>query len=160
MIRSLTTLFFCLFFATGGMLAQAQNMAPVLQSTTAKTIAGACEELARENGWKIVVAVVDQGGNLKHFHRMDGTSQISVDLARLKAETSARLPMATAELAELAKTAPGVELMPGVTVTRGGLPIIMEEGSHLGGVGVSGATGEQDIACAQAGLDAAAELLK
>ncbi len=159
MIRSVRIFLVCLF-AAGSMLAQAQNMGPVLQSATAKTIAEACEKLAGDNAWNIAVAVVDQGGNLKYFHRMDGTSQITVELARLKAETSARMPMATADLAELAKTMPGVELMPGVTVTPGGLPILTGDDSHLGGVGVSGATGEQDIACARAGLDAAADLLE
>lgn len=56
--------------------------------------------------------------------------------------------------------APGLALDPGHAAFPGGLPIMTAEGQHIGGVGVSGATSNQDEECAQAGLDAIAHMLK
>jgi glc operon protein GlcG len=53
-----------------------------------------------------------------------------------------------------------VELVPGTATFPGGLPILTASGKHLGRIGVSGASAEQDEACAQAALDAVKDVLK
>ncbi len=135
-------------------LAHSQTLRPTLDLTSARKMADACLTMARDADINITVAIVDTGGNLKHFSRMDGAPLISVDLARDKASTSARLPMATSKLAEMAEARPGVEFMRSVTILPGGLPIFDNDGAHLGGVGASGGSAEQDVNCARAGLDA------
>ena len=107
----------------------------------------------------MIIAVVDTGGNLKRFTRMDESIGISVKLSQLKAVTSASLPYSTRQFREIAKNnARGLELTPGTTTVAGGLPIVTADGVHLGGVGVSGGSEDQDEVCAQAGLDAAKDL--
>lgn len=147
-----------LFAITSG-FCMAQTLAPVLDLKTARLMADACERLATEKGWKMVIAVHDQGGLLKYFSRMDGSFLISVDAARDKSGTSARLPFGTRELGEMALKTPGIELIPGVSVLSGGLPVFTASGVQLGGIGVSGGTALDDEACAQAGLDAVKDLL-
>lgn len=130
-----------------------QSLRPTLDLTSARKIGDACLTMAREAGFSVTVAIVDTGDNLKYFARMDDAPLISVDLARDKASTSARLPLATSKLAEMAKARPGVEFMRGVTILPGGLPIFDSDGAHLGGIGASGGSAEQDVNCARAGLD-------
>ncbi len=138
--------------------AQGQTLRPTLDLTSARRMADACLTMAGESDFEVAVAIVDSGGNLKFFSRMDAAPLISVDLARDKASTSARLPMATTKLAEMAKKRPGIEFMKGVTILPGGLPIFGEDGAHLGGIGASGGSADQDVGCARAGLDAFARI--
>jgi uncharacterized protein GlcG (DUF336 family) len=82
-----------------------------------------------------------------------------------KAYTAAALPRSTRETAELAYSNPerrpgGIAFLPRVAVIQGGLPIMTGAGVHIGGVGVSGSTAQNDEACAQAGLDAVKDDLK
>jgi glc operon protein GlcG len=139
---------------------QAQSQAPVLDLHTARLMADACEKLAREHGWKVAIAIHDQGGNLKYYSRMDGSLLLSASVAQLKSDTAARTVMPTQRLSEVIERAPGLAMVPGLSSLPGGLPIIGGNGAPLGGIGVSGASGEQDIACAQAGLDAVKGLLQ
>jgi uncharacterized protein GlcG (DUF336 family) len=129
----------------------------------AKKMADAVEKKALELGLKIVVAIVDEGGNLKYFRRMDGAAMGSVRVAQLKAGTSASFPLSTKEMAERnSKYAGGPYAggaIPGIVLLEGGLPILTKERAHLGGIGVSGATSEQDGVCAHAGLEAIREWL-
>ena len=88
----------------------------------------------------------------------------SIQIAQLKGRTSAGMPRSTRALGEINYSKPerpyGINNVAGFAVFPGGLPIVTEGGSQLGGIGVSGATGDQDEACAQAGLDAVSEMLK
>lgn len=143
-------------FATSGW---AQEMVPMLTLATAKKIADGCEAKAKAEGWKMVIAVVDNSGNLKYYSRMDGSFQVSVRIAQLKAQTSAGAPVSSRQWGEISEKVKGLELTPGTVAFGGGFPI-MAGGKHLGGVGVSGASAEQDEMCAQAGLDAAKDVLK
>lgn len=100
------------------------------------------------------IAIVDEGGRLLHFSRMDGAWLGSVDVAIKKATTAVLFQMPTATLGEM--TRPGQSLY-GLEVSNGGLiafgggiPIIDPEGRVLGGVGVSGGAVEQDIQVANA----------
>ncbi|MFN7713575.1 MAG: GlcG/HbpS family heme-binding protein [Curvibacter sp.] len=137
-----------------------QAMRPSLTLETAKKIAAGCEERSRKEGWSMIVAVVDTGGQLKYFSRMDESMGISVGLAQAKASTSASAPVSTRKFRDIAKNnALGLELTPNVSTVAGGLPIIAN-GKHIGGVGVSGGSEDQDEICAQAGLDAARDALR
>ena len=139
---------------------------PVLSLEVAKAIAAGCEAKAKAEGWLINVAVVDAGANLVAFSRMDGAFLGSIDVAIKKAKTSARFPFPTRVFANLAYgedakggPLPGLAHIKDVMAFAGGLPVKAGE-VHIGGVGVSGVTADQDEACAQAGLEAAASMLK
>lgn len=140
--------------------AAAQSTKTVLTLATAKQMADACEARSKTEGWKMVIAVVDDGGNLKFLSRMDGSFLISVKIAQIKAETSARLPVSTRKFGEMSQSVKGLELVPGVATFAGGLPIFTAGGAHIGGIGVSGGSADQDEVCAQAGLDAVKAVLK
>lgn len=145
--------------ALGAAQVSAQEMRPMLTQAVAKKMADACEQKAKAEGWKMVIAVVDDGGNLKHFTRMDDSFMISVRIAQLKAATSAGVPVSSRKFGELSKDVKGLEMVPGTAAFPGGLPI-MAGGKHVGGIGVSGASGDQDEQCAQASLDAVKDQLK
>ncbi|MCO7564589.1 heme-binding protein [Pseudomonas guariconensis] len=121
----------------------------------ARSMAKAAERAARAEGFAIVISIVDNHGNLKHFHRMDGTSSGSIKVAQLKASTSARFPLSSRSLAERSAALPASPYasLPGFTLLEGGLPIMDANGEHVGGIGISGATPELDTQFAQAALD-------
>jgi uncharacterized protein GlcG (DUF336 family) len=125
----------------------------------ARAIADACEAKAREEGWRMTIAIAEHGGTLKFLSRMDGAMPISMALAPLKAHTSANLPLSTRKVRDVAGSVKGLELVQGVTTVAGGLPIIAKNGEWVGGVGVSGDSEDNDEICAQAGLDAVRHLL-
>lgn len=133
------------------------NESQTLTLNITKKMAEACENLANENKWRpIVVAIYDSGGNLKLLHRQDGSFLMSLQIAKLKASSSAGLPMTTREIGDLAYNTKdrghGIEHVPGVVVFPGGVPIINKSGTHIGGIGVSGATADQDEECAKYAL--------
>jgi uncharacterized protein GlcG (DUF336 family) len=112
---------------------------------------------ARANGWRINVAVVDTGGNLAAFLRMPGAFVPSIDIAIDKAWTAAGFGFPTGDWMKVVEDNEGMKLgfsaRPRLVVFGGGLPIRVG-GELIGGVGVSGASEEQDEACARAGLAA------
>lgn len=157
-----------LAIATGAQADHHAMTKRVLTLDLAKAIADGCEaHFAKQTDWRTLnIAIVDDGGNLKLFRRMDNSFLISISVATLKAGTSAGLPFPTRLVGELAYgkegnpgTLPGIAEIPGVAAFPGGLPIITSDGQHIGGVGVSGATGDQDEECSQAGLDAVKDQL-
>jgi glc operon protein GlcG len=135
---------------------------PYLTLEMATKMADACE--AKAEGWrKLNIAIYDDGGNLKLFRRQDGAFLHSIKIAKLKGHTASGMPRSTRTLGEInySKDPPyGIDNVPGFVIFPGGLPILTAAGDQLGGIGVSGATGDQDEACGQAGIDAIADLLK
>ena len=111
---------------------------------------------ARELGAAVSAAVVDAGGHLVHFQRMDGAEIAGPTLAVDKAFTAVAHRIDTAALTDLA--APGGELAglqangAGRYVTFGGGVPCWSDGTVVGAVGVSGGTVLQDIACADAAV--------
>lgn len=154
-----TKLFVCL--VTGAALAsqaftvQAQEMRPVLTAASAKAIIAGCEAYAEDKGWNLNIAVLDQGRNMQAFLRMDGAPLGSIEIANWKANSTSSFPRATKGAADRAREFPALAAAPNIAIFEGGEPIFTEDGVHLGGVGVSGATGAQDAECAQAGIAAA-----
>lgn len=109
---------------------------------------------AQELGVAQNVAVVDEGGNLKAFGRMDGAPLLGIEGCQRKAYT-ALFGLGTADFFNAIKNDPslvaGLPHFSRATTVGGGLPIIVD-GEIIGGIGVGGGTVEQDIDCAQAGL--------
>lgn len=113
---------------------------------------------AKAIGVPQVIAVLDESGLLKAFRRMDGTPLISIEVAQNKAYT-ALLGAPSQDFFNRIKDNPallaGVPHIPRIVTFGGGLPIRID-GVIAGAIGVSGGSVEQDIECAQAGIDAIA----
>ena len=140
--------------------ASAQEMKPFLTLKTAKAMAEAAEKKAAAMGIKVHIAIVDDGGNLKYFLRQDGAPLVAEKISQMKAFTAVAMEKSTADVGEVSKgETPGIELVPNLIKFGGGIPIKNAKGQILGGIGVSGASKEDDAACAQAGLDAVKALL-
>lgn len=135
--------------------ADAQDMRAALSAASAKAIIEGCEAFADEKGWRLNIAVHDQGDNLIAFLRMDGAPLGSKDIAQWKANSSAAFPRASKVTADRARDFPAIGFAPNIAIFEGGEAIFTADGSHIGGVGVSGARGSEDAECARAGIIAA-----
>lgn len=118
----------------------------------------AARRKAEEIGVPMDIAVVDEGGNLKAFARMEKAWLGSIQIAQDKAYTARAFDMETKALAKLAQPgdpAFGIHSTNGgrVVIFPGGVPL-KEGGEVVGGVGVSGGLPDQDHEVAQAGADA------
>ena len=104
---------------------------------------------------KMDIAIVDAGGNLKAFTRMDGAWLGSIDISIKKAKTARSFDMNTGEIGKLSQ--PGGPLYQievsngGLNTFPGGVPLKAEDGTVIGAIGVSGSTVENDHAVAMAG---------
>lgn len=123
-------------------------------------IAGASQH-ARELGVPMCISVCDESGNLIAFERMDGGKIHSIQLSMDKAFTAASARKATHEYN--AACTPGslvfgihTALGGRISVVGGGFPVTVD-GEVVGGIGVSSGTPQQDMECAQAGLEAFAK---
>lgn len=124
----------------------------------AQQVAVAAIEEAERLGVAVNVAVVDRSGVLMAFLRMPESSLHSMDTAIDKAYTAASFRFPTADWSELMASfsdtvQKGILLRPRLVVFGGGLPIEWQ-GQIIGAIGVSGASEEQDEACARAGCAA------
>jgi uncharacterized protein GlcG (DUF336 family) len=137
------------------MPASAQEARPVLTASTAQNIVSACQAWAEERGLNLVIAVYDQGVDLKAYLRMDEAHYASIAIAQWKGEGAAGLGRTSAALGSLAENNPAIYTTPAIATLRGGVPIRTADGVLLGGVGVSGASGADDERCAIAGVEAA-----
>jgi uncharacterized protein GlcG (DUF336 family) len=116
----------------------------------------AARKKAEQIGVPMVIAVVDEGGNLMAQQRMDGALLVSIDIALNKAYTAVALKMPTHELAPLAQSGQplfGIHNADGgrIVIFGGGYPLKVQ-GKLVGGIGVSGGSVEDDMACAQEAL--------
>jgi len=126
-----------------------------LTLTQAQKVVAAAEAKAQQQGTLMNIAVIDAGGNLKAFARMDGAFLGSIDISLKKAKTAREFNMSSKELGDLAQ--PGKPLY-GIEVTNGGLAIFGggelirdKSGTIIGAIGVSGSSVEDDMAVSQAG---------
>ncbi len=107
---------------------------------------------------KMNIAVVDAGGNLKAFLRMDSAWLGSIDIAVKKARTARLFDMPTGDIGGLSQ--PGGPLWgiehsnDGLVSFPGGVPLRTADGTVFGAIGVSGSTVENDYAVAEAGAEA------
>jgi uncharacterized protein GlcG (DUF336 family) len=117
---------------------------------------GAATQKAEELGIKINAAVVDKGGNLLAFQRMNGAFLHSIDIAIDKAYTAAGFGFPTHQWMDVIGDTPqlreGIVHRDRLVIFGGGMPVELD-GDVIGGIGVSGGSEEQDEICARAGLD-------
>lgn len=130
---------------------------------TAKKLTEKIEEEARRRGKQAVIAVCGPEGNPISVHVMDGAFLVSFDVAMKKAYTSVAVKMSTKELSVLAQpggTFYGVDKMDGgkIVIFGGGIPLKVD-GRIIGGLGISGGTGEEDHSLAEYGLSVLPEIL-
>jgi uncharacterized protein GlcG (DUF336 family) len=113
---------------------------------------------AEQIGTKMDIAVVDAGGNLKAFARMDGAWLGSIDIAIRKARTARFFDMNTGQIGKLSQPGGplfGIEHSNGGLISfPGGIPIRNPSGVVIGAIGVSGSVVENDHAVAEAGKEA------
>jgi uncharacterized protein GlcG (DUF336 family) len=122
----------------------------------AKKASAAAIAEARKNNWFMAVAVTDTAGTLVYFERMDNTQTGSINIAIGKARSAALFRRPTKVFQDL--LAKGSEFsyllgLEGAVMVQGGIPIV-QDGKIVGAIGVSGATGAQDVQVAEAGLAA------
>jgi len=125
-----------------------------LTLTGAQAILSAAQAHATEIGVPECIAVVDAGGILLAFARMDGARIGSIDIALTKAISAATRKRPTADEGG-GDPLVGIKLALAATITQigGGLPILID-GQTIGAIGVSSGTVPEDVAVAQAGLAA------
>jgi len=125
---------------------------PKFSLAVAGRVIDAALEKAADIDQPMNVAVVDDGGHLLAFVRQDGAILASIDISIGKARTAVLLEMIAA-----GSDGPlyGIEVTNGgLVIFGGGIPLINGDGEVVGAIGVSAGAVEQDIAVAQAGVDA------
>jgi glc operon protein GlcG len=124
--------------------------APISLERAQAVIAAAVAEAAKHD-WKMNLAVVDAGGNLVAFARMDGAQLASVAISEHKARTAAIFRRETKAFESGIQSGLVYQVtLDGVIGSRGGIPLV-ENGKLIGAIGASGGTGSQDEVCAKAG---------
>lgn len=124
----------------------------------ARKVIAAAEKKAAEIGQPMNIAVADSGGNLVAHVRMDGAWIGSIDISINKAYTSRAFDIATKDLATHSQSGGqffGIHASNGgrIMIFAGGIPL-KRDGQVVGAIGVSGGSGEQDHAVAEAGVAA------
>jgi uncharacterized protein GlcG (DUF336 family) len=124
----------------------------------ARRVIAAAEGKAKEIGQPMNIAVADEGGNLISHVRMDGAWLGSIDISIKKAFTSRAFDIATKDLAAYSQSGGqffGIHASNDgkVMIFAGGIPL-KKDGKVIGAIGVSGGTGAQDQAVAEAGAAA------
>jgi len=126
---------------------------PALTLADVKSIAAAAEAEAIKNKWNVAIAILDDGGHLLGFERMDGATPANADIAIKKARTAAVSRRSSKMWEErIAGGRLSMLRMP-VLPVQGGLPI-MVGAECVGAVGVSGVQSHEDEQIAQAGINA------
>ena len=124
---------------------------PILLDRAGVAIAAALAE-AKKHDWKLNIAVVDSGGNLVAFQRMDGAQLASIQIAEHKARAAVTFRRETKVFENAIQLSDFryVATLDGVIASRGGIPLV-ESGKIIGAIGCSGGTGSQDEVACKAG---------
>ncbi len=127
---------------------------PVLTLEDAKRIAAAAESEAQHNGWRVVIAIVDDGGHLLYLQRGHDTQYGSVETAICKAHAAVAFQRPTKASEDAVMSGRLIHLaLPGVIPAEGGVPLEID-GTTVGGLGISGVRSFQDGQVAAAGAAA------
>jgi len=130
---------------------------PVLTLEDAKRIAAAAQAEAQRNGWRVVIAVVDDGGHLLYLQRSHDTQFGSVETAIQKARAAVAFQRPTKVSEDAVAGGRLIHLaLPGVIPAEGGVPLMLD-GTTVGGLGISGVRSSQDGQIAAAGVAALKE---
>jgi glc operon protein GlcG len=118
-----------------------------------KKMLEACEAEAIKNKWNVAIAILDEGGHLLGFQRMDGAGPISAEVAIGKATTSALSRRPSKFFEDRVKDRPSFISFPAGVLIQGALPI-MHQNECVGAIGVSGVQSHEDEQIALAGVNA------
>ena len=126
---------------------------PPISLERAQAAINAVVREAKRRGWKMNVAVVDSGGNLVAFQRMDGAMLASIQIAEHKARAAAMFRRETKvfENAIQVNSFNYLMTLDGIVASRGGIPLV-EGGKLIGAIGCSGGTDSQDEVVCKAGV--------
>ena len=118
-----------------------------INTAQAKAAAAAAIAEMAQNNWKMAVSVVDSGGNLVYFEKVDGTQHGSIEISQKKARAAANFRRNTKAFVDGLAGNPGLPTLPGVIISEGGV-LVVAGGKIIGALGCSGGTGAQDgVAC-------------
>src|SRR3954453_10445309 len=126
---------------------------PCLTSADLVKAMAACKAEADKNGWKVAIAIVDDGGYLLAFERMDGVAPISAEVAVGKARCSAMTRRPSKFFEDRVKERPAFVVFPAGMLIQGAVPI-MARNECVGAIGVSGVASHEDEQIAKAGATA------
>ena len=122
----------------------------------AKRAMAAAELEAAKNSWQVAITILDSGGNMVMFHKLDNTQLASIGASEGKANTALRFKRPSKALDDaIAAGGAGMRLLAlkDITPLEGGLPVILD-GKIIGSIGVSGALSSQDAQVARVGAAA------
>ena len=129
-----------------------------LTLAAAKKIAAAAEAEAAKNNWTMVIAILDDGGNLIYLEKMDDTQIGSIEVAQAKARSAVAFKRPTKAFEDaLTGGRQAILRLPGAIPVEGGVPLMID-GRLVGAIGVSGASSAQDGQVAAAGAKVLAEM--
>ncbi len=125
--------------------------APITAARAQAVIQATADE-ANKRGWPLNIAVVDSGGNLVSFLRMDGAQLASISISEHKARASVKYRRATRVYEDAVQKSDYKYILSldDAIASRGGIPLV-EDGKIIGAIGCSGGTGSQDEAVCTAG---------
>jgi uncharacterized protein GlcG (DUF336 family) len=129
---------------------------PPITLEQAKRVMAAAELEAAKNSWQVAIAILDSGGNMVMFHKLDNTQLASIGASEGKANTALRFKRPSKALDDaIAAGGAGLRLLAvkDITPLEGGLPVILD-GKIIGSIGVSGALSSQDAQVARVGAAA------
>jgi glc operon protein GlcG len=126
---------------------------PCLSLAEVKKMLAACEAEAMKNNWAVAISIVDDGGFLLGFQRMDGAPTISAEVSLGKARTSAMTRRPSKFFEDRVKDRPAFITFPAGLLIQGALPV-MHQNECVGAIGVSGVQSHEDEQIAQAGINA------
>jgi glc operon protein GlcG len=139
-----------------------QSAAPVLPYGApitldqAKRAMAAAELEAAKNSWQVAITILDSGGTLVMFHKLDNAQLSAVTVSEGKARTALEFKRPSKDLDDaIAGGGAGLRLLAlkNITPIEGGIPIVVD-GKIIGAIGASGALSSQDAQVAKAGADA------
>jgi uncharacterized protein GlcG (DUF336 family) len=147
---------------TAPLTAQGVVMQRNISLPMAKAMAEATLAACKAKGFNTSAAVVDRAGQLIVLLRDEGATPQTLEMARRKAYTARMYRMPSSEFQKRSATDPTYlpqRDLPDILALGGGMPVKVGDDT-IGGVGSAGSTQEMDEACAQAGIDKVAALLK
>ena len=131
---------------------------PPLTLEQAKRVMAAAELEAAKNSWQVAITILDSGGNMVMFHKIDNAQLSAITTSEGKARTALEFKLPSKALDDaIAAGGAGMRLLAlkDITPLQGGV-LVLVEGRILGAIGVSGALSVQDEQVAKAGADALA----
>ena len=128
---------------------------PCLTAADVEIALAACKAEAQKNKWSVSIAVLDDGGRLLGFVRMDGAPAISAEVSIGKARTSALTGRPSKFFEDRVKERPAFAGFPAGILIQGAVPILHHD-ECVGAIGVSGVQSFEDEQVAQAGATALA----